>query len=257
MERKNFLRAFVVAAAAGPTLLNACKKDDTTTTSSSTSSTSTTSSSTSTASTTSTSTCVTTPTEEEGPFPYPGGESTDPLDRSDVTGGQSGVSLQLNFVVVNTNDSCNTVENVRVDIWSCNANGYYSGYDDQAGGLSTVSNSYGGETWLRGYQLSDSAGAIQFTTIYPGWYSGRATHLHIEVYISGVLKKTSQVAFPETISDLVQVSTYYSAHGVNPISNTADRVFGDSTTDLAIETLSLTGSVSAGYVATHTIGLAL
>jgi protocatechuate 3,4-dioxygenase beta subunit len=256
MERKNFLRAFVVAAAAGPAFMASCKKDTETGTSTSTT-TSSSSSSSSAASTTSSSSCVTAPTEEEGPFPYPGGEVNDPLDRSDVTGGQSGVPLTINFVVVNTNDNCNAVENVRVDIWSCNANGYYSGYDDQAGGLSSVSNSYGGETWLRGYQLSDSAGAVKFTTIYPGWYSGRATHVHAEIYISGVLKKTTQFAFPEAISDVVQVSTYYKAHGVNPLSNSADRVFGDSATDLANETFTISGSVSAGYVATHNIGLAL
>jgi len=252
MERKSFLRAFAVAAAAGPAFLGACKKDATSSSSSSSSS-----SSTSTTTTSTSSSCVVTPTEEEGPFPYPGGELTDPLNRSDVVGGQTGVSLTVNFVVVNTNDNCNAVEGVRVDIWSCNPNGYYSGYDDQAGGVSTVSNSYGGETWLRGYQLSDSAGAITFSTIYPGWYSGRATHLHIEVYIDSVLKKTGQLAFPEAISDVVQVSTYYAAHGVNPLSNSADRVFGNSATDLANETFSVTGSVSAGYAATYTIGLAL
>ena len=249
MERKSFLRTFAVAAAAGPLLLDACKKDDTSTSSTTTKTT--------TSTTTSTTTCVTTPTEEEGPFPYPSGEINDPLDRSDVVETQTGVALAINFVVVNTNDNCNTVENVRVDIWSCNPDGYYSGYDDQAGGVSGVSNSYSGDTCLRGYQLSDSAGVVKFTTIYPGWYSGRATHLHIEVYIDSVLKKTSQLAFPESISNVVQVSTRYAAHGANPLSNADDRVFGDSTTDLTIETLSLTGSISAGYSTTHTIGLAL
>jgi len=245
----SFLRTFAVAAAAGPMLLDACKKDSTSTSSSTKTTTSTT--------TSSTSTCVTTPTEEEGPFPYPSGEINDPLDRSNVVESQTGVALAINFVVVNTNDSCNTVENVRVDIWSCNPDGYYSGYDDQAGGVSGVTNSYSGATWLRGYQLSDSAGVVKFNTLYPGWYSGRATHLHIEVYIDSVLKKTSQIAFPESISDVVQVSTRYAAHGANPLSNADDRVFGDSSTDLAIETLSLTGSISAGYSTTHTIGLAL
>lgn len=254
MERKNFLRAFVVAAAAGPALIGGCKKDDSTSASSTTTSTTTSSTA---STTTSSSACVTAPTEEEGPFPYPSGEINDPLDRSDVTGGQTGVALQINFVVVNTNDNCNAVENVRVDIWSCNANGYYSGYDNQSGGLSGVSTSYGGETWLRGYQLSDSAGAVTFSTIYPGWYSGRATHVHAEIYINGVLKKTTQFAFPESVSNLVHVSTYYKAHGVNTTSNSSDHVFGDSATDLANETFSITGSVDAGYVATHNIGLAL
>ena len=248
MERKNFLRAFAVAAATGPMVFNACKKDATTKTSS-------TSTSTSGTTTTTTGTCVTTPTEEEGPYPYASGEINNPLNRSDVTESQPGVALALNFVVVNTNDSCNTVENVRVDIWSCNADGYYSGYANQPGILGTQS--YVGKTFLRGYQLSDSAGVIKFSTIYPGWYTGRATHVHIEVFVDSVLKKISQLAFPEDISNAVQETGEYAAHGVNPMTNANDQVFGDSSTDLAIELLSLTGSISAGYSTTHTIGLAL
>jgi len=253
MERKNFLRTFVVVAAAGPMLLDACGKDASTKTSTSTTTTAGSSSTTASES----GSCTVIPTEEEGPFPYVGGELTNPLDRSDVTGGQTGVALTLNFVVVNTNDNCNTVENVRVDIWSCNAYGYYSGYDNQAGGVSSVSNSYSGQTWLRGYQLSNSAGVVTFSTIYPGWYSGRATHVHAEIYIDGVLKKTTQFAFPEAISNAVHVSGIYATHGVNTTTNAADHVFGDSATDLANEIFSLTGSISAGYSNTHNIGLAL
>lgn len=251
MERKNFLRAFAVAAAAGPMVFDACKKDATT----KASSTSTTTSSTTGSTTTTTGTCVTTPTEEEGPFPYASGEINNPLNRSDVTESQPGVALALNFVVVNTNDSCNTVENVRIDIWSCNADGYYSGYANQPGVLGTQS--YVGKTFLRGYQLTDSSGVAKFNTIYPGWYTGRATHVHIEVFVGSVLKKISQLAFPQDISDAVQVTGEYAANGVNPISNANDHVFGDSATNLAIELLSLTGSISAGYNTTHTIGLAL
>jgi len=256
MERKNFLKSFVIAAAAGPMLIDACKKESVTTASAS-STTSATTSSTTTDATSTASGCITTPTEEEGPYPYVGGEITNPLNRSNVVETQTGVALALNFVVVNTNDSCNVVENVRVDIWSCNPDGYYSGYADQAGGVSGVSNSYTGATWLRGYQLSDASGVVKFSTIYPGWYSGRATHVHIEVYINSILKKTGQLAFSEAISNVVHVSARYAAHGINTTTNAADHVFGDSATDLANETLALTGSVAAGYSASYTIGLAL
>jgi hypothetical protein len=71
------------------------------------------------------------------------------------------------------------------------------------------------------------------------------------------MKKTSQVTFLETISDVVHVSTLYAAHGVNPVRNANDSVFGDSATDLANEIMTLVGSVSAGYTGTYTIGLAL
>jgi protocatechuate 3,4-dioxygenase beta subunit len=245
MERKSFLRTFAVAAAAGPLLIEACKKDSTST------QTDTTTTTTSTNGTT----CTTTPTETEGPYPYVGGEITNPLNRADVTGGQTGVPLAVNFLVVNVNDNCNVVTGARVDIWHCNKDGYYSGYANQPGLLG--SKSYVGETWLRGYLLTDSSGLAKFTTIYPGWYGGRATHIHMEVFVNSVLKKVSQLTFSETISDAVHVSTLYAAHGVNPIRNASDSVFGDSATDLALETLALTGSVSAGYSGTFTLGVAL
>lgn len=245
MERKSFLRTFAVAAAAGPLLIEACKKDSTST------QTDTTTTTTSTNGTT----CITTATEEEGPFPYSSGEINNPLNRVDVTGGQTGVPLSISFVVVNTNNNCNVVTGARIDIWHCNKDGYYSGYGNQPGVLGTKS--YIGETWLRGYQLTDSSGVAKFTTIYPGWYTGRATHIHMEVFINNVLKKVTQMAFSETISDAVHVSTLYAAHGVNTTRNATDQVFGDSATDLANETIALTGSISAGYSGTYTIGVAL
>jgi protocatechuate 3,4-dioxygenase beta subunit len=240
MERKNFLRSFAIAAAAGPMVLEACKKG---TSSDDTSATST------------TTVAGETPTETEGPYPYVGGEITNPLQRVDVTDGQTGVPLNLVLTVINVNSNKALVPNVRVDMWQCNKDGYYSGYANQPGILGTQS--YVGKTWLRGYQLTDANGLAKFTTIYPGWYSGRATHIHLEIYINNVLKKTTQMAFTESISNTVHVSTLYAAHGINTTSNTADSVFGDSATDLAAEMLTLTGSVAAGYTGTFTIGLAL
>src|ERR1700749_2299745 len=112
MERKNFLRTFALMAAAGPMIIDGCKKETVATDSSTT--TGTTSTSTSTSSTSGS--CIVTATEVEGPYPYVGGELTNPLDRSDITDGQTGVPLTLNFVIVNANDNCNVVTNARVDI---------------------------------------------------------------------------------------------------------------------------------------------
>jgi protocatechuate 3,4-dioxygenase beta subunit len=243
MERKNFLKTFALMAAAGPMIIDGCKKDaaakSTTTTSTSTTSGS----------------CIVTASETEGPYPYVGGESTNPLNRSDVTAGQTGVPLTLSFVVVDANNSCNVVTGARVDIWHCNKDGYYSGYANQNSGLGAKS--YVGETWLRGYQLTDSTGVAKFSTIYPGWYSGRATHIHIEVFVNGVMKKTTQICFSESINNVVYASSLYSSHGINPLTNEADGILGNSLTDLANETVSLTGSVAEGYSGSYTIGIQL
>ncbi len=242
MERKNFLKQFAIAATAGPMVLEACKKTSTD------GATATTSGSTS-------SVAGEIPTEVEGPYPYVGGESTNPLQRVDITGGQTGVALALTLTVTNVNKSNAVVPNARVDIWHCNKDGYYSGYANQTSVLGTQS--YVGQTWLRGYQVSDANGQVKFSTIYPGWYSGRATHIHIEVYINNVLVKTTQMAFSETVSNTVHTSTLYAAHGTNTTSNLADSILGNSAADLAAETLALSGSVAAGYTGTLTLGLAL
>ncbi|HEY4322517.1 MAG TPA: intradiol ring-cleavage dioxygenase [Mucilaginibacter sp.] len=251
MERKKFLKAFALAAVTGPMIVESCKKDaadksGTTTTTGTTTST-----------TTSTnSDCIVTATETEGPYPYPGGELTNPLKRTDITEGtQTGIPLALTIIIANADSSCAVVENARVDIWHCNKDGYYSGYGSQQGVLG--GKSYVGSTFLRGYQLTDANGQVKFTTIFPGWYGGRTTHIHLEVYINNVMKKTTQIAFPQTIVDAVDVSTLYASLGVNPIRNTTDSIMGNSATDLANETVSLTGSIAAGYSGTYTIGLAL
>jgi protocatechuate 3,4-dioxygenase beta subunit len=241
MERNEFLRTFAIAATAGPMLIEACKKGSANTT-------------TSTDASAASSSCRVTPTEEQGPFPYPGGEIKNPLNRTDILGGQTGVPLALKLLVANTNDNCSVVTNARIDIWHCNKDGYYSGYSGQQGTLGTKS--FVGETWLRGYQATDAKGAVTFTTIYPGWYRGRATHIHFEVFVDNVLKKQAQLTFSETISDAVHKSTLYTA-GVNPIRNASDNVFGDSATDLENETLSLAGSIAAGYTGTYTFGIAI
>ena len=163
MERKNFLRNSFGLLGSGALLLEACKKASATA-----------------ATTTSGSGaggCIVTPEEVEGPYPYAGGEINNPLSRADITGGQTGVALALALTVVNTNNNCAAVSGARIDIWHCNKDGYYSGYGGQTSYLGTQS--YVGQTWLRGYQIADTNGKVTFNTIYPGWYPGRATHIHL------------------------------------------------------------------------------
>lgn len=188
-------------------------------------------------------TCTLTPNETEGPFPYPGGELSNPLQIIDITGGQTGVPINYTFTVIDA-DSCNPLPNIRVDMWHCNKDGDYSGYGN-----------FTGQYWLRGWQVTDANGQVQFTSIYPGWYPGRAVHLHIDIFASNVLVKTTQIAFEEAISDVVHVSPLYAASGVNPTTNMEDGVFGNSAVDLANEMAVVTGNVTDGYAATFTFGL--
>ncbi len=197
--------------------------------------------------------CIVTPTETEGPFAYPGGEIKNPLNRSDVRENQGGVLFILVFKVVNTNNACAVVPGARVDIWQCNKDGYYSGYTNK--GYLGIKN-LTGKTWLRGFQLTNSNGVVRFTTIYPGWYPGRATHIHFEVFINKVLKKTGQIAFPETVNNQVYATSLYKAHGPNPRKNIDDHVFGNSAADLANETVVIS-TVNNILHGNYTIGIPL
>src|SRR5690348_7953756 len=87
--------------------------------------------------------CIVTPEETQGPFPYPGGEINNPLQRIDIRENQTGILTNYTFTVVNTNANCAIVPQARVDIWHCNKDGNYSGYKG-----------FTGQTWLRGYQIT-------------------------------------------------------------------------------------------------------
>ena len=86
--------------------------------------------------------------------------------------------------------------------------------------------------------------------LYPGWYSGRATHIHVQVFVGGTLVKTTQVAFPEDVTREVYAQGVYAAKGQNSITNAGDKVFADGA---STEMASLSGSPSAGYTAALTI----
>jgi protocatechuate 3,4-dioxygenase beta subunit len=167
--------------------------------------------------------------------------------RRDVTEGKPGLPLTLVLTVVNANSGCNAVANANVEIWHCDAAGNYSEYS-QPGFDGT------GQTFLRGVQTTDSSGQVTFTTIYPGWYAGRATHIHVDVFVNRALVKTTQVAFPESTTAAVYSTGVYASKGQNPTSTASDNVFSDGTQS---EMATLTGNTSSGYTASLTIGIAV
>lgn len=181
-------------------------------------------------------TCAVTPSETIGPYP-----SLVDLVRSDVRETRPGTKLTLNVQVVNTASGCAPVPGAFVEIWQCDAAGNYSAYGNQVG-----------QTWLRGFQQTDANGQVTFTTIYPGWYQGRATHIHAEVTINGVSRRVTQMAFPESVNNTVHTSGVYASRGTNPTTNLADGIFADS---LAAELVTPVGDPTNGYTATFQISL--
>lgn len=203
-----------------------------------------------------TASCTLIPSETEGPYPLDL-SATSSMFRTDITEGKTGVPLDLTLTIVNINDSCNPVVNARVDIWHCDKDGYYSGYSNN-GYLGTQDNT--GKTFCRGIQITDTAGQVKFETIYPGWYTGRVTHIHFQVFLSSVLKATSQLAFPDTINDSVYTtSSLYATHGKNTsvASNAADSIFADMS-NTAYEMLTVVpNTTTGGYSASLTVGIAV
>jgi protocatechuate 3,4-dioxygenase beta subunit len=169
------------------------------------------------------------------------------LIRSDIREGKAGTPLTLVITVVNVSNGCSPVTDAMVDVWQCDADGHYSEYSQQG---------YDGrnETFLRGLQVSDSAGRVTFTTVYPGWYAGRATHIHVEVIVNGRSVKVTQIAFPEAVTAAVYQTGVYASRGQNPTTNARDNVFSDG---VELELATLVGDPAAGYTAAFQVGVAL
>lgn len=194
--------------------------------------------------------CVLSPAMTEGPYFV-----DELLDRSNIksdsdgTNTQSGVPLDLTINVVSQDNDCAVGSGVVVDIWHCNAGGDYS---DIAGG--TQSNTTGHD-YLRGYQVTDSNGQVNFKTIYPGWYEGRTVHIHFKVRAfdgsSTTYEFTSQLFFDQTINNTVNTQTSLGYEGTKSSTNSNDNIYNNQTEAL----VPLTGSVAAGYTGEITVGL--
>jgi protocatechuate 3,4-dioxygenase beta subunit len=155
-------------------------------------------------------TCPVTPRQTEGPFYF------DPrLVRQDIAEGRPGIPLRLRLQIVDAAD-CGPVRQARVDVWHCDAGGLYSGYDRER---------TAGDTFLRGTQLADSSGVAEFRTIYPGWYEGRAPHIHLKAFLTDGRGLTSQLYFPEELSERIYGESPYSRRGGRRLSNSEDGIF--------------------------------
>jgi protocatechuate 3,4-dioxygenase beta subunit len=191
--------------------------------------------------------CTETPAETAGPYPDKTGMlGNATYQRVDVTEGKAGVPLDLELTVATAGSACAPIAGATVMIWQCDAGGNYSEYSQPGYDGS-------GQTFLRGYQTTDASGKVKFTTIFPGWYNGRATHIHVDVQVNGKSVKTTQIAFPEDVQALVYATSAYVAHGQSPLKNAADMVFSDGDEE---QLLAVSGDTSSGYVGELVIGVA-
>ncbi len=156
-----------------------------------------------------------TPPVPEGPY-----YKDEKLNRIDITEGKNGTPIDYFFTV--EDKDCRPIPGAIIDIWQCDANGQYSDFKTE----NTIN-----ETWLRGYQKTDKIGTCRFTSIFPGWYTGRVTHLHAKVKINADTLLTTNFFFPKEIEDEIYKNALY-PKGPNPLSILQDyelRVDKDTT----------------------------
>lgn len=208
--------------------------------------------------------CVVRPELTEGPYFV-----DEQLERFDIRVDPSddsikaGLPLLLVYRVSDvTNATCSPLIGAQVDVWHCDAEGVYSGVQDQ--GFTTV-----GEKWLRGYQITDEQGIAQFLTIVPGWYSGRAVHIHFKIRTEAGYEFTSQFFFDPDQIETIYAEPPYAAKGLPNTPNDRDNIYQQSDGQLTLELVALTDEeiavinetagevIRAGYSATFDIGLDL
>ncbi|MEC4986643.1 MAG: intradiol ring-cleavage dioxygenase [Oscillatoria sp. PMC 1068.18] len=190
--------------------------------------------------------CIVTPRQTPGPYFL-----DEQLNRSDVISAQAGVPLILTMRVFAVNGSqCLPVPNAVVDIWHCNALGVYSGVQDSYQSLNTSA-----ENFLRGYQVTDNNGTVQFRTIYPGCYPGRAVHIHFQVRTSPTSNQgrefSSQLYFDDALTEEVFNRQPYASKRSQLVKNAQDGLYRSSGKQLTLE---LSQSES-GFVSTFDVGL--
>jgi protocatechuate 3,4-dioxygenase beta subunit len=208
--------------------------------------------------------CSLTSEQEEGPYYIDDGSL-----RLDITEGKPGVPLILGVKLVNAK-TCAPLPQAALDIWHCDASGVYSGFTSNSpdsgprggpGGRGPSgppplpfgpgmpqpgrgdgrpmapprSRQTDATRFLRGVQLTNGSGLVEFSTLYPGWYSGRAIHIHMKVHLSGAVAAkyagghvahTGQLFFPEDLTERVaHMDPYAKRLAVHRTTQTEDDIF--------------------------------
>ncbi|MFL5492257.1 MAG: hypothetical protein ACJ8AV_12605 [Gemmatimonadales bacterium] len=103
--------------------------------------------------------------------------------------------------------------------------------------------------------MTGADGVARFTTIYPGWYQGRAVHIHFKIRSSAsataAYEFTSQLFFDDTLTDQVHAQQPYAAKGRRDLRNSGDGIFNQGGAELVLAVTPTT----EGYTATFDIAL--
>jgi protocatechuate 3,4-dioxygenase beta subunit len=194
--------------------------------------------------------CKARPEQTEGPFFVEEALSRSDI-RSDPRTGEvkAGVPLRITFHVSRLSGaSCAPLSGARIDVWHSDAAGRYS--DVRGFAASTT-----GQQFLRGFQLTDATGSAQFLTIFPGWYGGRAVHLHFKIRAAAAAATyhgfTSQVYFDDALTERVFATEPYASRGRRWMRNGDDAIFRDGGRELLLAA----EPDGPGYIGSFDLGL--
>ena len=162
--------------------------------------------------------CVVTPEQAEGPFYL-----DDAMVRRDISEGRPGVPLDIEIIVLDAT-VCRPMPNLAVDIWRCDALGEYSGYGPNAQGAPGHLDPVNAQRFCRGTQITDEGGLLAFRTIVPGWYFGRAVHIHVKAHPTA----TTQAYFTEALPKSVCAQDPDAAHAGAHIPFDQDNIWNQT-----------------------------
>jgi len=181
-------------------------------------------------------TCALTPSTTQGPYYF----DADKI-RTDIREDRAGTRLRI-AIKLTDSEGCAPLRNAVVEIWHCDAAGLYSGAEDlSAGGGGRPGGARPGTNggmadltptddtrYLRGAQITNNDGIVEFTTIWPGWYRGRTTHIHAMVHVSNERVLTTQMMFDEAFNSAVYAASPYADHAGRDTFNDDDTIYRDS-----------------------------
>jgi protocatechuate 3,4-dioxygenase beta subunit len=224
--------------------------------------------------------CALNAEQEEGPY-YINDEHL----RRDITEGKPGVPLTLRIALVDSK-RCAPLANAALDIWHCDASGVYSGFTANSpdgfggppgrgpggpggpGGPPPNFGPGGGgpppmrqtdtKRFLRGVQVTNDQGVVEFATVYPGWYFGRAIHIHLKAHLGGHVAHTGQLFFPEDVTaDVAKLEPYAKRLNVHRTKQSEDNIFETEHGSESMVTLTRLkkGSNADGFLATVTLAV--